>query len=114
MNKNHLIIITIIMIAVIAAAIVLNNQPPAVIHPSGPMTGGHEQIQPYPATLTATQMDEMIYVALYPECVGEKMVFIDDPIKIEYENGTTLHHWIYTCEKAELNRSPSTPICTNP
>jgi hypothetical protein len=74
------------------------------IEPCGPMTGGDCT----PPTLAGTEVilwDEMIYVPTYPECVGENRVHVDGPIKIEFENGTTAWHQMYTCQKAEMNRT---------
>jgi hypothetical protein len=57
-----------------------------------------------PPRSEAIPWDEVIYVPIYKECIGERMVFTDDVIKIERGN-ETIYHWLYTCEKAEMNRT---------
>lgn len=103
-NQTKTVIVTIIACIAFAGVIwmISSTLPKEVIEPHGPMIGEDDV---GPLGLEAIPWDEVIYVPIYPECKGEKMVFIEDMVKIEYANGTTIWHWLYTCEKA-ANRTP--------
>lgn len=103
-NKTIIIVAVVCIAAIGVGWMISSTLPSELTEPHGPMTGGDEMIHPYSTAMPEISMDEMIYVPRYPECVGEKMVLIDDPNKIEYENGTTVYHWLYTCQIAEMNR----------
>lgn len=108
MNDEFRNIIVIILVCIAAVAVghgIYASMEQAHIEPCGMMTGGcDDEPMGQPGT-EAIPWDEVIYVPAYPECAGEKRVHVDGPIKIEYENGTTMWHQIYTCQKAEMNRT---------
>lgn len=106
MDNESKTIIVIILVCIAAVAVgygIYASLEQVQIEPYGPMDGG--DVQTPLGAVSDIPWDEVIYVPVYPECKGEKMVLIDDVVKIEYENGTTVYHWLYTCEKAEINRT---------
>lgn len=106
MNTDYKTVIVIALVCIAAVAVgygIYASMEPSPIEQYGPMTEGDV---PTPLGVADIPWDEVIYVPIYPECVGEKMILIDDMVKIEYANGTTVYHWMYTCKKAEMDRTP--------
>ena len=106
MDNESKTVIVIILVCIAALAVgygIYTSLKPSQIEPYGPMTG--EDVRTPLGAVSDIPWDEVIYIPLYPECEGEKMVLINNITKIEYENNTTVYHWLYTCEKAEMNRT---------
>ena len=104
-SKTIIVVLMTCLAAIGVGWMISSTLQPAMIEPRGPMTGGDDVEPTWQLGTEAIPWDEVIYVPMYPECEEEKMVLIDDVVKIEYENGTTVYHWLYTCEKAEINRT---------
>jgi hypothetical protein len=112
MNSNEALMIvlaaTLIACAIVIGFATIDQQPPAEIHPVGPMTGGDDNADPYdPMTSAAAPpMEDMIYVPAYPDktCPPEDRILLDNPIRITTENAT-YWHWLYECRDEARNRS---------
>ena len=104
-DKTVIVAMIAVIVTVGVCWMISSTLQPELIEPHGPMTGGDENTDPMMMpSAEAIPWDEMIYVPVYPECEGEEMILIDEPTKIEYANGTTIWHWLYTCQIAEMNR----------
>ena len=102
-NKHYIFSVLVLVVAISCVCVigfVTHDTNIEHIHPLGQLVRGHT----YETNVSEIQFDEMIYVAVYPECEGENMLLIDGPIKISYDDGTTIWHWLYTCKYAEATR----------